>query len=133
MGKKAEHAIKTFKGHFKVGVATVDQEFPIAHCDILLTQAVMTLNMLQYLQLNPKISAYTYIFASYDFNTTPIASPGTRVVVNYKPYQRLTWELNGEDGWYMGPSMKHYKCVKCYFPRTNQVCDCGTVTFIPNE
>ena len=89
--------------------------------------------MLQYLQLNPKISAYTFIFASYDFNTTPIAPPGTKVVVNYKPYQRLTWELNGEDGWYMGPSMKHYCYLQCYFQITNQVRDCDTVTFIPHE
>ena len=29
--------------------------------------------------------------------------------------------------------MKHYKCVKCYFPRTNQVRDCDTVTLIPHE
>ena len=64
--------------------------------DILLTQEFMTLDMLQASRLNPKISAYTYIFGNYDYNTTPISPPGTKVVVNSKPDQRLTWDLNGE-------------------------------------
>ena len=89
--------------------------------------------MLRASRLNPKISAYTYICGNYDFNTTPIAPPGTKVVVHSKPYQRLTWYLNVESGRYLGPSMKHYWCVKCYFPQTNQVWDCDTVTLIPHE
>ena len=27
--------------------------------------------------------------------------------------------------------MQHYRCVKCYFPRTKTVRDCDTVTFFP--
>ena len=93
----------------------------------------MTLNMLQASRLNPKISAYTYIFGNYYFNTTPIAPPGTKVVFHYKPCQRLTWYLNAEAGWYVGPSMKHYWCVQCYLPIKKQLRECDTVTFIPHE
>ena len=89
--------------------------------------------MLRSSRLNPKISAYTHIFGKYDFSTTPIAPPGTKVVVHSKPDQCLTWYLSGEEGWYVGPSMNYYRCVQCYFPRTNQVRDCDTVTFIPHE
>ena len=76
---------------------------------------------------------YTHIFGNYVFNTTPISPPGTNVVVHYKSYQHLTRDLDGEAGWYVGPSMKHYWYVKCYFPQANQVCDCNTFTSIPRQ
>ena len=37
----------------------------------------------------------------------------------------------GEIWWYIGPSMNHYRCVKCYFPRAKSTQDCDTVTFFP--
>ena len=93
----------------------------------------MTLNMLRASRLNPKISAYTYSFGNYDFNTTPIEPPGTRVVIHSKPHQRLTWELNGEASWYVGPPMKNYRCVQCSFTRTKQVRDCDAFNLISHE
>ena len=52
--------------------------------------------MLRALLLNPKVSAYTYIFGNYYFKTTPIVPPGKKAVLNSKPGQCLTWYLNGE-------------------------------------
>ena len=79
LGKKSEREIQTFKDHFKDGLATVDPELPISHWYIMVTQAAMTLNMLQASLFNTKISAYTYIFGNYDFNTTLIEPPGKKV------------------------------------------------------
>ena len=130
---KAERMIQTFKDHFKDGLATVNPEFPISHWGLLLTQEFLTFNVLLYSQLNQKISAYTYNFGNYDFNTTPKESPGKKVVVYSKPDQCLTWGLNVKFSWYFGPSMKHYWCVQCYFPGINQVRNCDTVTFVPHK
>ena len=69
----------------------------------------------------------------FNFAATPLAPPGTKVVAHIKSTVRRTWELNGEVGWYVGPSMLHYRCVKCYFPRTRTVRDCDTVTFFPTS
>ena len=68
--------IQTFKERFRDGLSTVDPELPIARWDLILTQSFMTFNMLRASRLNPKISAYTYMFVNYDFNTTPIAPLG---------------------------------------------------------
>ena len=57
--KKSERAIQTFKDHCKSELATVDPELTIEHCNILLTQAGMALNMLRAIGLNEKISACT--------------------------------------------------------------------------
>ena len=51
---KAERVIRTFKDHFKAVLATFNPEVPIAHWGLLITQSVMTLNMLRVSQLNPK-------------------------------------------------------------------------------
>ena len=99
----AERAIQTFKQHFKTGLALVDPDFPLSQWDRLLPQAVMTLNMLRASRANPKLSAYSYIFGEFDFNATPLAPPGTRVVAHSKPAVRGTWAPNGEDAWYIGP------------------------------
>ena len=42
---KAGCAIHKFKDHFKAGLSTVGPEFPIAHWNLLLTQAAINLNM----------------------------------------------------------------------------------------
>ena len=71
------------------------------------------------------------MFVEFNFNATPLAPPGTKIVTHIKSDKRRTWELNGESGWYVGSSMDHYRCVKCYFPRTRTTRDCDTVTFFP--
>ena len=82
--------------------------------------------------MNPKLSAWVYLFGQYDFNTTPIVSPGTKVVVHIKPKERASWAPNGEEAWSIDPSLNHYRCIKCYFPHTRSERDCDTVTFFPN-
>ena len=44
--KKSERAFHTFKDYFKAGLATVYPYLPISSWDLLLTQAVTTLNIL---------------------------------------------------------------------------------------
>ena len=107
----AEQAIQTFRHHFKIGLALTDPNFPLFQRDCLLQQAEMTFNMLRSSRLNPKLSVYTFLFGEFDFNATPLAPPGTRVVSHTKPALRASWQHNGEYGWYVGTSMQHYRCV----------------------
>ena len=130
---QAERAIQTFKNHFKSCLASVDPNFPLSEWDRLIPQVNITLNLLRNARVNPKLSAYTYIYGQFNFMTTPMAPPGTKVVAHVSPQKRATWELNGEVGWYVGPSMDHYRCVQCYFPRTREVRNCDTVEFFPHD
>ncbi len=99
----AERAIQTFKNHFKAGIASLDPDFPITEWDRLLEQAFLTLNLLRPARVNPKLSSYAYVFGQFDFNATPLAPPGTKVLVHSKPQKRGTWDFNGKEGWYIGP------------------------------
>jgi hypothetical protein len=129
----AERAIRTFKSHLLACLATCDPDFPISEWDRLLFQVELTLNLLRSSRVNPRLSAYAYLHGNFDFNKTPLAPFGTRVIVHLKPDQRPSWAYHGEEGWYVGPSMEHYRCVKCYIPATGRVRDVDTLEFFPKQ
>ena len=129
----AERAIRTFKNHMMSGFATCDKDFPILEWDRLLTQAEITLNLLRTSRVNPKLSAYSYLFGNFDFNKTPLAPPGTKVLIHKKTKDRGSWEYHGVEGWYIGPSLEHYRCLKCYNPETLSEVDTDTLQLLPNN
>ena len=129
----AERAIQSFKNHFKAGLASLDPDFPIAEWDRLLTQAFLTLNLLRTASTNPQLSAHASLFGQFDFNATPLAPPGTKVIVHAKPGNRGSWDLNGKDGWYIGPSLNHYRCMRCFLPSSRSEVDSDTLAFFPHS
>jgi hypothetical protein len=84
----------------------------------MVNQAEMTLNILRPCRLNPKMSAYTAINGTFNFDATPLAPLGTHVTFHEKANQRATWALNGTKAWYIGPALEHYRCYKCFIVKT---------------
>ena len=78
----AEISIQKFKNHFIEGLCSLDKYFHLKLWDRLLQQATISLNLLRQSRTLTHISAYTHIFRDFDFNRTPLAPPGTRVVMN---------------------------------------------------
>jgi hypothetical protein len=125
----AERAIRSFKDHLIARPFSTDKSFPMYFWDRLLPQAVITLNMLRTSRINPKLSAATHIFGQYDFNRTPMAPPGTRLRVHETPSRRRTWAPHGQDGWYIGPALEHYRCYTVYITKTRGDIIVETVDF----
>jgi hypothetical protein len=94
----AERAIQTFKNHFISGLCAFDLNCPLKMWDRLLPQAKITLNLLSKSRINPRMSAFAQLNGHFDFNRTPLAPPGTRVIVHEKPDQRASWDPHGLDG-----------------------------------
>jgi hypothetical protein len=101
--------------------------------DILLPHAVITLNMLRTSRINPKLSAATHIYLQYDFNRAPMAPPGTRIIAHETPNRRRTWAPHGQDGWYIGPALEHYRCYTVYITKTRRERIVETVDFFPRN
>ena len=74
-----------------MGLATCDPDYPIAEWDQLLTQSEITLNLLRNSPVNPKLSAWAYLNVCFDFNKTPMAPPGTKLIMHSKPEQQARW------------------------------------------
>ena len=86
--------------------------------DRTILQAELTLNLLQGSRINPKLSAWEQLHGRYDFNRTPIAPPGTKVLDHLKPDQRGTWAYHTAEGCYTGPALDHYRCYTVWIKGT---------------
>ena len=62
-----------------------------------------------------------------------MAPPGTKILIHSKPNKRASWAFHGQEGWYIGPTTEHYRCVRCYLPRTYTEVVSDTVKFIPQH
>ena len=129
----AERAIRTFKNHFIAGLSTTNPDFPLHLWDKLIPQAELTLNLLRTSRLHPQLSAHTHLMGQFDFNATPLAPPGTRVLLHEKPNQRSSWAPHGVDGWYIGPALHHYRCFTVFVPATGATRVVDTVEFFPSK
>ncbi|KAI2506705.1 Reverse transcriptase (RNA-dependent DNA polymerase) [Fragilaria crotonensis] len=129
----AERAIRTFKNHFIAGLCSVDKNFPLHLWDKLLPQAELTLNLLRGSRINPKLSAHAQLHGAVDFNRTPIAPPGIRVLVHVKPAERTTWSPHGADGWYTGPALESYRCYTVWLWDTRATRVCDTLSWFPTK
>ena len=81
----AKRAIQTFKNHFIAGLASVNKNFPIHLWCRLLPHCLITLNLLRTSRINPKLSAYAQLHGAYNFNRTPLAPPGTKIIIHDSP------------------------------------------------
>jgi hypothetical protein len=128
----AERAIRSFKDHLIAGLCSTDKSFLMHLWDRLLPQAVITLNMIRTSRINPKLSASTHIDGQYDLNRAPMAPPGTRIIAHETPSRRRTWAPHGQDGWYIGPALEHYRCYTVYINKTRGERVVETVDFFGN-
>ena len=129
----AERAIRTFQNHFIAGLCSVDKDFPLHLWDQLLPQAEITLNLLCASRINPKLSAWAQLHGIFDFNRTPLAPPGIRVLAHEKPKDRTTWSAHGLDGWYVGPALDSYRCYRIWIWTTRNIRICDTVAWFPTK
>eukprot|EP00957_Ditylum_brightwellii_P135602 10340212-Ditylum_brightwellii.AAC.1 len=91
----AEQAICTYKNHLLTGLATCNLKFPVTKWDQFIPEAILTLNLLCTSRVNPKLLAHAYVFGNFNLNATPLAPPGTKVVVHKKPNHHNSWVYHG--------------------------------------
>ena len=129
----AERDIRTFKNHFIASLCTAHPEFPMNEWDLLLPQVEMTLNMMRGSQTKPDISAYEHLHGKYDYLRNPIGPIGTRVIIYEKPDDRGTWAPHGTKGFYIGPSMDHYRSFRIFVESTRRIRVTSSVAWHPEN
>jgi hypothetical protein len=129
----AERAIQTFKNHVVAMLCSTDTQFPIHLWDRLIPQAVITLNLILQSRINPKLSSHAQLNSLFDYNKTPLAPPGTKVIIHEKPDRLGSWSPHGLNGWYVGPAMEHYHAHRVYCSTTGHERISDTVDFFPKH
>jgi hypothetical protein len=79
------------------------------------------------------MSAYAQLNGHFDFNRTPLAPAGTRIIAHEKPDQRASWDPHGLDGYYLGPALDHNRCYQVHITKTKGTRIVDTVEFPPRE
>jgi hypothetical protein len=126
---RAEHAIRTFKDHFLSILAGVDQSFPPYLWYLLLPQAELTLNLLPKSTLNPRILAWEFFHGPFDFDKTPLALVGCRVLIHAKPVTRRSWDFCAKDSFYIRLALDLYPCFKLVKSNTKSQVISNTAEF----
>jgi hypothetical protein len=117
---KAERMIRHFKNHFLSTLASVNTAISPCLWDLLLPQAKLTVNLLRQATINSKISAWEYFNSRFDFNKTPLAPMGWRVLIHTKPGMRQSWDYIAKQGFYVCPALDHYRCYNLVKLETKQ-------------
>jgi hypothetical protein len=78
----AGKSIGAWKNHFIAGFSSMVPNFPMHLWCRLIPQATTTLNLLRQSRMNPRLSDEAQHNGAFDFNKSPMAPPGTRVVVH---------------------------------------------------
>ena len=129
----AERAIQTFKDAFIAALATTDRDFPLQLWDKLTPQVITCLNLLRASRTDPTKSAYEILNGPYDWNRYPLAPLGCKAVIYEDGDTRGSWASRGVDGWYLGPSLDHYRCDKYYVPETRAYRISGSTELFPQH
>lgn len=130
----AERHVGTYKNHLGSILNGCDADFPPHLWCRTIRQSEITINSLRRSRINPKLSAYTQLFGIFDFNTTPMVPIGTRAIIYEDRVQRAnTWANHGQRGWYVGPSMEHYRNYDIFVTKTRRVRNGKTIEFFPTK
>ena len=129
----SERAIQTWKDAFIAALATTDADFPLQLWDRLAPQVQDCLNLMRASRIDPTISAYEALNGPYDWNRYPLAPLGCKAVVYKDSDTRGSWASRGVDGWYLGPSMDHYRCHTYYIPETRAYRISGSTELFPQH
>lgn len=129
----AERAIRTWKNHFLAILCSTDDGFPLHLWDHLILQANITLNLLRGSRINPKLSAWAQIHGAFDYNRTPLAPPGTRVLAHEPAAIRGSWAPHATEGWYIGPALDSYRCFTVWIDSTRRTRIVERCTWFPTK
>ena len=93
-----ERAVSTFKNHFITILAGCDKRFPKYLWCQLVPKAIITLNMLPQSRINPKLPAHNQVCGALNYQRTPLALLGTKIIIHKQSDQKKTWDKLGLPG-----------------------------------
>jgi hypothetical protein len=89
--------------------------------------------MMRASRIDSTVSAYEQLNGPYDWNRYPLVPYGCKAVIYEDSNTRGSWASRGVDGWYLGPSMDHYRCSLFYVPETRAYCISGLAELFPQH
>ena len=118
-----------FQNYFISILAGLDPRFQTLLWVALISQAVLTLNLVRSSNLCPNVSAYTFMHDQFNYNAMSLGPLGCTVQLYVKPHRQKTWGEHSNNGWYIGTLPKHYRCHQIWNQKTKAERISDTVFF----
>ena len=128
----AEKTIQTWKDHFILVCSGVSAHFPMHLWCRLIPQAEKQLLLLRQSNVNPKISAFAYLYGPHNYNAQPFVPIGMEAMIHDKPSRQKTFAQHCSKGFVLGSSPEHYQCWNLWTTSTKATRVSGTVFFKHN-
>ena len=128
-----ERAMKTWKNNFIEGICGVGKMFPIHLWYRLLKKSQTIVNLLRPDISNPNLLVKKSLEGDFGFNRTSLAPPVTKVIIHEKTGKQKLWDPHGVEGWYLVPTMEHYRFHILYVNKTRSEHIADTVEFPPEH
>ena len=123
--------IQTWKNHMCTIQAGTPKTYHLSNWCKDLEQVDITLNMMRPCTQNPNLSAHEALEGMFLFNTTPMASIGTKCMIHIKPARTQTWGYHAFKAWYFAAALNHYRCINAV-TFTGAVHSSNTLCFLYN-
>ena len=123
----AKKTIQTWKYHFIAVCSGVSNNFPMHLWCRLIPQTEKQLLLLILSNVNPKISAFAYLYGPHKYNAQPFSPIGMETMIHDKPPQRKTFAKHCSKGFVLGSSPEHYRCWNLSTTRTKSTRVSGTI------
>ena len=92
----SEKALQTYKCCVKSTIASLPPHFPLSYWCRLLPQVDLSVNIVRPSRQNPLLSAWATMEGEYHFDATPIAPPGSQMLMHEKPGKRRSFGFNAK-------------------------------------
>ena len=104
----SERAIQTWKSHFIGVLAGIAATFPLHLWCQIIPQAERQIILVSQTNLNPKISAYAYVYGQHEYNSAPFVPIVMESLVHDKPNKIKTFAEHCRKGYVLGTPFEHY-------------------------
>ena len=125
----AERAIQTAKSHIVSVLCGINPNFPMHLWDLLIPQMEIQLNLQRQSRTVPKVLAYAHHYGTYNYKAHSLAPLGSAVEYHVEPSTRTSWGMRSVSRWYIGISLEHYRCHRCWITETKGIRTGNTVFF----
>ena len=105
---------KKFSDHFIAGLCSVDTNFIMYLWGRIIPLETINLNLPIPERINPRISDQEILNGVFEYNRTPLAPPGARVVVHDMLSKRAILKPNEKNGLYLDSAPDYYRCHKTH-------------------
>ena len=89
--------------------------------------------MLRQSRINPKLSAHDQVFGTFNYQRTPLAPLGTKVIIHERPDQRLTWDKHGLPGFLVNRAKDHFRSYQVSVTKTGATRVSDAIELLPTK